>query len=192
MLDADGRASFTLVSPHGSAEVALRLHGAHQVSNALAVAATALALGVPVDAVASRLSSATAASRWRMEVSTTSTGVTVVNDAYNANPESVRAALDALAAMGRATTDRGPRRTWAVLGEMRELGAGAETAHEEVGRAAAERGIDHVVAVGEPAPTAWREARRRSEVPPSSRPCRTSTRPSRCCGPRRAPGTSSW
>ncbi len=86
-----------------------------------------------------------------MEVSTTSTGVTVVNDAYNANPESMRAALDALAAMGRATTDRGPRRTWAVLGEMRELGAGAETAHEEVGREAAERGIGHVVAVGEPA-----------------------------------------
>jgi UDP-N-acetylmuramoyl-tripeptide--D-alanyl-D-alanine ligase len=150
-MDAEGRASFTLVAPEGRAPVALRLHGAHHVSNALAVAAAALSLGVPLDAVARRLSDATAASRWRMEVSTTPSGVTLVNDAYNANPESMRAALDALVAMARATDDRPARRTWAVLGEMRELGADAEAAHEQVGRDAAERGVDHVVAVGRPA-----------------------------------------
>lgn len=151
VLDAEGRASFTLVAPEGRAPVVLRLHGAHHVSNALAVAATALALGVPLGAVAGRLSGATPASRWRMEVSTTPSGITLVNDAYNANPESMRAALDALVAMGRASDDRPARRTWAVLGEMRELGPGSEAAHELVGREAAERGIDHVVAVGPPA-----------------------------------------
>jgi UDP-N-acetylmuramoyl-tripeptide--D-alanyl-D-alanine ligase len=121
------------------------------VSNALAVAAAALALGAPLDAVARRLSAATATSRWRMEVSTTASGVTLVNDAYNANPESMLAALDALVAMGRAADGRPARRTWAVLGEMRELGADADAAHEQVGREAAERGIDQVVAVGRPA-----------------------------------------
>jgi UDP-N-acetylmuramoyl-tripeptide--D-alanyl-D-alanine ligase len=83
-----------------------------------------------------------------MEVSTTPSGVTLVNDAYNANPESVLAALDALVVMGAATEHRAARRTWAVLGEMRELGDDAEAAHEGVGRAAAERGIDRIVAVG--------------------------------------------
>jgi UDP-N-acetylmuramoyl-tripeptide--D-alanyl-D-alanine ligase len=151
VLDAEGRAAFTLVAPEGSAPVSLQLHGAHHVSNALAVAAAALALGAPLDAVARRLSAATATSRWRMEVSTTASGVTLVNDAYNANPESMRAALDALVAMGRAADGRPARRTWAVLGEMRELGADADAAHEQVGREAAERGIDQVVAVGRPA-----------------------------------------
>jgi UDP-N-acetylmuramoyl-tripeptide--D-alanyl-D-alanine ligase len=147
-LDADGRASFTLDAGGERHRVSLRLHGAHHVSNALAVAATALELGVAPEAVARRLSAAAAASRWRMEVSTTAGGVTVVNDAYNANPESTTAALDALAAMARPTADRPARRTWAVLGEMLELGAESAAAHEGVGRAAAERGVDHVVAVG--------------------------------------------
>jgi UDP-N-acetylmuramoyl-tripeptide--D-alanyl-D-alanine ligase len=145
-LDTEGRASFTLVAPQGSAPVALRLVGAHHVSNALAVAAAALALGVPIGAVARRLCDAAPASRWRMEVSTTVEGVTVVNDAYNANPESMLAALDALVALGSAPEGR---RTWAVLGEMRELGAAAPAAHEEVGRQAAERGVTYVVAVGD-------------------------------------------
>jgi UDP-N-acetylmuramoyl-tripeptide--D-alanyl-D-alanine ligase len=78
-----------------------------------------------------------------MEVSTRADGVTIVNDAYNANPESVIAALDALAAMSDG------RRAWAVLGEMRELGEVAEAEHERVGRVAVERGIACVVAVGE-------------------------------------------
>jgi UDP-N-acetylmuramoyl-tripeptide--D-alanyl-D-alanine ligase len=150
-LDDEGRSTFLLTAEQGSAEVSLRLHGAHHVSNALAVAATALALGVPLDAVAARLSSAGPVSRWRMEVSTTPAGITLVNDAYNANPESMLAALDALVAMGAATERRPARRTWAVLGEMRELGGDAEAAHEQVGREAAQRGVGHVVAVGAPA-----------------------------------------
>jgi UDP-N-acetylmuramoyl-tripeptide--D-alanyl-D-alanine ligase len=148
VLDGEGRASFTLAADGVHERVTLQLHGAHQVSNALAVAATALELGIPAAVVARRLSGATAASRWRMEVSTTPAGVTIVNDAYNANPESVLAALDALVVMGAATEHRAARRTWAVLGEMRELGDDTEAAHEDVGRAAAERGIDRVVAVG--------------------------------------------
>lgn len=148
VLDDQGRASFTLAAAGVREPVALQLHGAHHVSNALAVAATALEMGVPGDVVARRLSGATAASRWRMEVSTTPAGVTIVNDAYNANPESVLAALDALVVLGAASEHRAARRTWAVLGEMRELGDDAEAAHEGVGRAAAERGIDRIIAVG--------------------------------------------
>ena len=158
-LDDLGRASFTLVAPEGREPVRLQLYGAHHVSNALAVAAAALALGVPLAEVARRLSSAVATSRWRMEVSTSPAGVVVVNDAYNANPESMIAALDALTVMGRSGQGRPSRRTWAVLGEMRELGPGAELAHELVGRAAAERGIDHILAVGQGAVGVARGAR---------------------------------
>jgi UDP-N-acetylmuramoyl-tripeptide--D-alanyl-D-alanine ligase len=91
-------------------------------------------------------------SRWRMEFAETSDGVTVINDAYNANPESVRAALDTLAAVaaGRAT-DGG--RSIAVLGELRELGAATHDCHAELGRYASALGIDRVVAVGEGAST---------------------------------------
>src|SRR3954452_17204991 len=100
-----GRARFRLVAPQGAADVALRLVGAHHVGNALAAAAVALELGGTPDGVAEALSAATPASRWRMEVTDRADGVTVVNDAYNANPESMRAALEALAALA------GPRRT---------------------------------------------------------------------------------
>jgi UDP-N-acetylmuramoyl-tripeptide--D-alanyl-D-alanine ligase len=148
VLDAEGRASFTLVVDGERHPVSLRLHGAHHVLNALAVAAAATSLGVPASAVARRLSDATARSRWRMEVAQSPTGVTVVNDAYNANPESVLVALDALAALARPAEGRGARRTWAVLGEMRELGDHAAAEHERVGREAASRGVDRVVAVG--------------------------------------------
>ena len=147
-LDDEGRATFVLTTPYGSAPVRLQLVGAHHVSNALAVAGAALALGIPLDVVARRLSGAAPASRWRMEVTTTGDGVTVVNDAYNANPESMVAALDALVALGRGAGARPPRPTWAVLGEMRELGDAAGAAHEQVGRDAAERGVTNVVAVG--------------------------------------------
>src|SRR6185369_11235013 len=117
-LDA-GRARFRLVTPAGSAAVALRLVGAHHVGNALAAAAVASELGGAPEAVAAALSATAPASRWRMEVTDRADGVTVVNDAYNANPESMAAALRALAALGG--------RSWAVLGPMRELGPGSAT-----------------------------------------------------------------
>ncbi len=139
-LDA-GRPRFRLVTPRGSAPVALRLVGAHHVGNALAAAAVAGELGGAPETVAAALSAAAPASRWRMEVTDRADGVTVVNDAYNANPDSMAAALRALAALGAG------RRTWAVLGPMRELGDGAAAAHADVATLAKELGIDELVSV---------------------------------------------
>jgi UDP-N-acetylmuramoyl-tripeptide--D-alanyl-D-alanine ligase len=88
-------------------------------------------------------------SAWRMALTTRADGVTVINDAYNANPDSMRAALETLAELGRGRGDGA--RTLAVLGEMRELGATSREAHEDVGRLLAALGISQLVAVGEPA-----------------------------------------
>ncbi len=140
-LDA-GRPRFTLVSPSGSAPVSLALVGAHQVSNALAAAAVGLQAGLTVVAVAHALAAAQPSSRWRMQVVDRPDGVTVVNDAYNANPDSMRAALEALVAVA------GGRRSWAVLGEMLELGESAAAEHEAVGRLVAALGVDRLVVVG--------------------------------------------
>ncbi|MGN6612867.1 MAG: UDP-N-acetylmuramoyl-tripeptide--D-alanyl-D-alanine ligase [Angustibacter sp.] len=141
-LDDQARASFVLVTPEGSAPVRLALFGEHHVANALAVAAVARELGMPVEAVAAALGRGRAASRWRMEVTDRPDGVRIVNDAYNANPDSMRAALKALVAMA------GGRRTWAVLGEMLELGPDSLTAHDEIGRLAVRLNVSRLVAVG--------------------------------------------
>ena len=147
-LGADGRAHFRLVTPRGEAGVALRLRGAHQVDNALVAAAIALeTTGLSVAAVAEALGEAEPRSRWRMEVGERADGLTVLNDAYNANPESMRAALTTLAAM---SPGEGGRRT-AVLGVMAELGPDAEAAHAELGRLAARTGLHRLVVVGEAA-----------------------------------------
>jgi UDP-N-acetylmuramoyl-tripeptide--D-alanyl-D-alanine ligase len=138
-----GRARFTLVAPGGRAAVALRLVGEHHVGNALAAAAVALELGGAPEGIAAALSAAEPASRWRMEVTDRADGLTVVNDAYNSNPESMRAALNALAALGKGT-----RRTWAVLGVMAEQGDGTAAAHAEIAALARNLGIDRLVAVG--------------------------------------------
>jgi UDP-N-acetylmuramoyl-tripeptide--D-alanyl-D-alanine ligase len=147
-LDGEGRASYDLCHFGRRARVSLCLHGRHHVSNSLAVAAVALALGLDLDEVATSLTRARPASRWRMEVTRTAAGATVVNDAYNANPESVRAALDALVAMARPTDGRSARRTIAVLGEMRELGETSVSLHEEIGRSAVRHGVERLVVVG--------------------------------------------
>ncbi len=144
-LDEAGRPRFTLVTPEGSARVELRLHGAHAVSNALAAAAAARSLGMAVGDIAEALSEATPASRWRMEVTERPDGVTVINDAYNANPESVRAAIDTLAHMA------GGGRAYAVLGGMAELGASTVDEHEKIGAYAARGGLAGLIAVGETA-----------------------------------------
>jgi UDP-N-acetylmuramoyl-tripeptide--D-alanyl-D-alanine ligase len=94
--------------------------------------------------VAERLATARPASRWRMEVTERPDGVTVVNDAYNANPESMRAALKALAVMSRGKT----RRTWAVLGVMGELGEASRDAHFELGRHVVRLDVSRLVVVG--------------------------------------------
>ncbi|MDH6132633.1 UDP-N-acetylmuramoyl-tripeptide--D-alanyl-D-alanine ligase [Kitasatospora sp. MAA4] len=145
-LDATGKPSFTLTTPAGSAPVRLRLYGEHHVSNALAAAAVAMELGLSVDDTAAALGEAGALSRWRMEVVDRADGVTVVNDAYNANPESMRAALRALVTMGGRGPER--RRTWAVLGEMRELGEESLDEHDAIGRLAVRLDVTKLVAVG--------------------------------------------
>jgi UDP-N-acetylmuramoyl-tripeptide--D-alanyl-D-alanine ligase len=142
VLDDEGRPAFRLHTPAGDADVRLRLVGAHHVPNALAAAAVAHSVGLEVEVIAAALSAADVLSRWRMEVHRREDGVTVINDAYNANPDSVRAALRALAAVGRGG------RTWAVLGEMLELGNRSVAEHEGIGRLAARLGIDRVVSVG--------------------------------------------
>ena len=142
VLDERGRPAYRLVTASGAAAVRLPLAGAHQVPNSLAAAAVAIELGMPVTEVAAALAEVRTLSRWRMEVTERPDGVTVVNDAYNANPESMRAALAALAAMGRG------RRRWAVLGQMAELGEQSRGEHEAVGRLVAGLGVDRLVVVG--------------------------------------------
>ncbi len=141
VLDEAGRAGFTLVTGGVRAAVRLQVVGAHQVANALSAAGAALAAGMAPEDVAAALSAAVPRSRWRMEVTRRDDGVTVVNDAYNANPESMRAALAALAGLPA-------RRRVAVLGAMAELGPGAAEEHERLGRDAVAAGVDLVVAVG--------------------------------------------
>jgi UDP-N-acetylmuramoyl-tripeptide--D-alanyl-D-alanine ligase len=144
-LDDLGRPSFTLVTPAGSAPVRLRLSGAHNVLNALAAAALAGELGLgPADA-AEGLSAATARSKWRMEVTQRPDGVTVINDAYNASPEAMAAAIAALAAIAAG------RRAFAVLGPMYELGGHSRACHEEAGAQAARAGVAGLIVVGEDA-----------------------------------------
>ena len=153
-----GRPRFRLSAGVGQVEVALRLVGAHQAANASAAAAVALAT-VARDRPPARVTSAATdqrlteigiglghalpRSRWRMELTDRADGVSILNDAYNANPESMRAALDALTAVAG-----GDRRTWAVLGAMGELGNQAAAEHEAVGHEIRRRGVDRLVAVG--------------------------------------------
>ncbi|MEO6413248.1 MAG: UDP-N-acetylmuramoyl-tripeptide--D-alanyl-D-alanine ligase [Pedococcus sp.] len=153
-LDERGRPSFHLTTPDGEAEVTLPLHGEHHVGNALAVVAAALECGLALADVVAALATAVPASRWRMEVTERPDGVTVVNDAYNANPDSMRAALKALVAMGggRGREDAGSqRRTWAVLGSMLELGEDSTTEHDAIGRLAVRLNISRLVVVGDTA-----------------------------------------
>ncbi|MCX5014416.1 UDP-N-acetylmuramoyl-tripeptide--D-alanyl-D-alanine ligase [Streptomyces sp. NBC_00555] len=142
-----GQPAFTLHTPTGCSDVTLRLYGEHHVSNALAAAAVAHVLGMSTSEIATALSGAGTLSRWRMEVTERADGVTIVNDAYNANPESMRAALRALAAMGGAARANGGR-TWAVLGPMAELGDASLAEHDAVGRLAVRLNVSKLVAVG--------------------------------------------
>ncbi|MDP9987291.1 UDP-N-acetylmuramoyl-tripeptide--D-alanyl-D-alanine ligase [Arthrobacter oryzae] len=142
--NAGGGPEFDLQLPDGAAprHVSSRLIGAHHVGNLLAAAAAAWAAGVPGDHIADSLSNQAAASRWRMERTERQDGVTVINDAYNANPESMRAALRTLADLGRG------RRTWAVLGAMLELGDDSIREHTAVGTQVVRLNISRLLVVG--------------------------------------------
>ena len=149
-LDELGRARFTLRAGGAAAEVRLRLVGAHHVGNALASAAVALECGLPLAEIAAALTDAGSVSRWRMEITERPDGVLVVNDAYNANPESMRAALKALATIARARQATGAR-SFAVLGPMAELGADGPAEHDAIGRLAVRLDVSVVIAVGDQA-----------------------------------------
>ena len=153
-LDDLGRPSFTLLTPEGAAAITLRLHGAHIVPDAVAAAALARELGLGLADIADGLCAAVARSRWRMEVHRRRDGVTVINDAYNANPESVAAALRALRHL--AQDGRG----FAVLGHMAELGGTSRASHEDVGELAARADLAGVIAVGDEAAPILAGARR--------------------------------
>ena len=147
-LDELARPRFTLRTFAGSADVRLQLSGAHHAMNAAATAAVALSRGMMLVDVVAGLEAAERRSAHRMDVRHRDDGLLVVDDAYNANPESMRAALDAFARLAAG------RRRWAVLGEMRELGAESDALHADLGRLVAETGVDELIAVGAAAPVA--------------------------------------
>ncbi|MGZ4151517.1 MAG: UDP-N-acetylmuramoyl-tripeptide--D-alanyl-D-alanine ligase [Actinomycetota bacterium] len=140
-LAPDGRASFAIVCGGDRVAFTLAVPGEHMVSNALAATAAATTLGVPLAACADALATA-AVSPWRMETFTTSSGVRVLNDAYNANPESMAAALRAARWMAREG------HLIAVLGTMAELGPIADEEHERIGELAARIRVDRLITVG--------------------------------------------
>jgi UDP-N-acetylmuramoyl-tripeptide--D-alanyl-D-alanine ligase len=138
----EGRPTLTLHHQGRTAAVQLTVYGRHNVTNALAAATTALAACVPFDTVATALSEARMATKGRMAVTTRTDGVTVINDAFNASPESVLAARDALTEVGRG------RRRIAVLCEMAELGDTSVEWHQRIADAAARAGLAHLLVVG--------------------------------------------
>ncbi len=146
VLDELARPRFTLHHGDRSVDVVLAVHGEHQVSNALCAAAVALECGATCEQVAAALATAGPASPSRMAVFTRCDGVTVVNDAYNANPDSMRAGLRALAWMARGGAAH--RRSWAVLGEMAELGDDTIGEHDRIGRLAVRLDVSRLVVVG--------------------------------------------
>ena len=141
----EGCAHFDLVTKAGREPVALRLIGRHQVPNALAAAAIATALEIPIDKIASGLSTAEIASKWRMEISEVGS-ILLINDSYNANPESMRAAIETLRYFAQ---ERGGR-AWAFIGKMHELGGDSNHAHQDITLFAEKMEIDHVIAVNTP------------------------------------------
>jgi UDP-N-acetylmuramoyl-tripeptide--D-alanyl-D-alanine ligase len=139
----EARPHFDLVTPAGRDAVGMRLIGAHQVSNALAAAAVCTALEIPIEIIASGLSTADLASKWRMQINDIE-DLLIINDSYNANPESMKAAIDSMVLFAQ---ERGGS-SWAFLGQMHELGAESNSLHASVAAHAHELGIDHLVSIG--------------------------------------------
>jgi UDP-N-acetylmuramoyl-tripeptide--D-alanyl-D-alanine ligase len=139
----EGRAHFDLVTPAGRQAVGLQLLGMHQVANALGAAAAATALGISLDTITAALSTAEVSSKWRMAL-LEEKNLLLINDSYNANPESMAAALRTLVLLAQ---ERGGE-AWAILGKMHELGESSSAEHNAIGRLASDIGVDHLVAVG--------------------------------------------
>jgi UDP-N-acetylmuramoyl-tripeptide--D-alanyl-D-alanine ligase len=141
----EGRAHFDLVTPEGRTSIGLRIVGLHQVANALAVASVASALGLTLDQIASGLATAESQAKWRMEISDIDSLV-LINDAYNASPEAMSAALHTLVHFAQ---ERGGE-SWAFLGKMQELGESSQQDHAAIGTLASDLAIDHLVCVAAP------------------------------------------
>jgi UDP-N-acetylmuramoyl-tripeptide--D-alanyl-D-alanine ligase len=146
-----GSTTFDLSWPAVAGETArhqqpvnLQILGEHHVMNALASVAVGDLLGVPRAEIISAVEGIALAERWRMQVLKRNDGVTVINDAYNASPDSMKAALQTLAQLGRQG-----HRTIAVLGEMAELGVFSRTEHDAIGRLVVRYNIDQLVVVGQ-------------------------------------------
>lgn len=142
VLDAELRATFAMATPWGRADVSLQARGLHQVENALAASAASLASGIELSSVVAGLAT-NVLSPWRMEFHRLASGAVVINDAYNANPGSMKAGLESLAATPA-------QRRVAVLGTMAELGEESDAFHREIAEYARVLGIDVVMAVDEP------------------------------------------
>ena len=141
----EGRPHFDLVTPAGRDAVGMRIVGEHHIANALAAAAVGTALALPIELIASSLSTAENASKWRMEIHDLF-GLLLINDSYNANPESMAAALRSLVLFAQ---ERGGQ-SWAFLGKMHELGESSPSHHASIGTLAQEIGIDHLIAIAAP------------------------------------------
>jgi len=139
----DGLTEALVETPVGAQRFHFPFAEAHNLENALAAIAAGVALGAPLDGMADRAANI-GFSRFRGERLEIGDGIVLVNDCYNANPVSMRAALSHLGTLG------GERRI-AVLGEMAELGPGGPGYHREVGESARDEGVDLVIGVGEPA-----------------------------------------
>lgn len=145
-LTIDGTA-FELHWPDAEvSKLTLQILGEHHVMNALAAAAVSDQLGVSRAVITEALESMPLAERWRMQTTHRSDGVTVINDAYNASPDSTKAALQTLAHLGKSG-----RRTIAILGEMAELGHASREQHDAIGRTVVRLNIDQLIVVGEAA-----------------------------------------
>jgi UDP-N-acetylmuramoyl-tripeptide--D-alanyl-D-alanine ligase len=137
--------NFEMHWPDGeSNRVSLQILGEHHVMNALAACAVADQLNVPREGTIAALETLPLAERWRMQLTNRSDGIAIINDAYNASPDSTKAALQTLAQLGKSG-----RRTIAVLGEMAELGAFSREQHDAIGRIVVRLNIDQLVVVGE-------------------------------------------
>ncbi len=141
----EGRPHFDVVTKAGRDAVGMRLVGGHQVSNALAAAAVGTALALPIELIASSLSTAEITSKWRMELCEVDE-VLIINDSYNANPASMAAALRSLSLFAQ---ERGGQ-SWAFIGKMHELGESGAMASSDIGTLASEIGVDHCVVVNAP------------------------------------------
>jgi len=149
-----GFAHFDLVTPAGRNSVALQVIGEHQIPNALAAAAAAFSLGVKNESIAIGLTTALLSSKWRMQIETIN-GIQIIHDYYNANPESMKAALKTLVMLSQESGGA----SWAILGKMHELGSKESSGHLEVAEFASQLGVDHLVSV---APAVYQESNNQS------------------------------